>query len=342
MGTVDHTRTTSRGVPWATVLPRSTRVLVTGADGFLGSHLVERLLADGHRVVALVRACSTTGTATLRLRNLAHVASALEGVIAVDIAGADAVDRMADAEPDVVFHLAAEAYVERSFTQPHDVLRTNLGGTMNALALTRRCPRVQRLVITSSSEVYGPARTPSMTEEHPLEPTSPYAASKVAADRMAIAWHRTWGTPVTVVRPFNTYGPRHVYDVIPKFIARALRGEPLVVHGDGRQSRDFTWVDDMIDAFLLAASHPELVGRAIHFGSGEATEIGALARTIVELAGSRSSIEHGSARAAQVERLCCDATVAHRLGWRPKVALAEGLRRNIAWARDRGWARESP
>lgn len=337
MDAVDHTREGRReSVPSAKVLPARTRVLVTGADGFLGSHLVERLLADGHRVTALVRPSSVTGTSTLRLRNLAHVVGYLEAVIAVDVAGADAIDRMAEAEPQVVFHLAAEAFVERSFTQPHDVLRTNLGGTMNVLALARRSPSLHRLVVTSSSEVYGPARAPSMTEDHPLEPTSPYAASKLAADRMAIAWHRTWGTPLTVVRPFNTYGPRHVYDVIPKFIALALRGEPLVVHGDGRQSRDFTWVDDMIEAFVLAASHPELVGRAIHFGSGEATEIGALARTIVELAGSRSPIEHGPARAAQVERLCCDASGAHRLGWRPRVALAEGLRRNIAWARERG------
>jgi nucleoside-diphosphate-sugar epimerase len=311
-------------------------VLVTGADGFLGSHLVDRLLADGHRTTALVRPSSVTGTSTLRLRNLAHCRSALDAVIAVDVAGRDAVERMAEAEPEIVFHLAAEAFVERSFSQPFDVLRTNLDGTMNALALARRCASVRRLVVTSSSEIYGPARAPSMTEEHPLEPTSPYAASKLAADRMAIAWHRTFGTPVTVVRPFNTYGPRHVYDVIPKFIALALRDEPLVVHGDGRQSRDFTYVDDMIDAFVLAAVHPELVGHAIHFGSGKAVEIAALARTIVALADSRSPIEHGPARAAQVERLCCDAAVAHRLGWHPRVDLEEGLRRNVAWAREHG------
>lgn len=310
------------------------RVLVTGADGFIGSHLVERLLADGHRVTAVVRPTSVTGTTGVVLRNLAAVRDALAGVLAIDVAGADAVDRMAEVEPELVFHLAAEAYVERSFTQPHEVLRTNLGGTMNALALARRCPSVARLVVASSSEIYGPAQTAAMTEEHPLEPTSPYAASKLAADRMAIAYHRTWALPVTVVRPFNTYGPRHVYDVIPRFIARALANEPLVVHGDGRQSRDFTYVDDMVDAFVLAAARPDLVGRAIHFGTGTAVEIGALARTIRELAGSSSPIEHGPDRAAQVARLCCDATVAHRLGWRPRVELADGLRRNIAWMRE--------
>ncbi|HET6585408.1 MAG TPA: NAD-dependent epimerase/dehydratase family protein [Nannocystaceae bacterium] len=318
------------------MLSGRTRVLVTGADGFLGSHLVERLLADGHRVTALVRPSSITGTSTCRLRNLAHLREALAGVVAVDVAGSDAVDRMAEIEPEVVFHLAADAFVERSFTQPNEVLRTNLGGTMNALALARRCASVRRLVVTSSSEVYGPAQRPAIAEDHPLEPTSPYAASKLAADRMALAWHHTWGTPVTVVRPFNTYGPRHVYDVIPKFIALALRGEPIVVHGDGTQSRDFTWVDDMIEGFLLAASHPELVGRAIHFGSGTAVEIRALARAILEITGSRSPIVHGPERAAQVARLCCDASFAHGLGWRPSVELAEGLRRNVAWAREHG------
>lgn len=309
-------------------------MLVTGADGFLGSHLVERLLADGHCVTALVRPSSITGTATCHLRNLAHCRDALAGVIAVDIAGTDAVERMAEAEPQVVFHLAADAFVERSFAQPNEVLRTNLGGTMSTLALARRCPSVRRLVVTSSSEVYGPAQRPAIAEDHPLEPTSPYAASKLAADRMALAFHHTWGTPVTVVRPFNTYGPRHTYDVIPKFIALALRGEPLVIHGDGTQSRDFTWVDDMIEAFVLAATHPELVGRAIHFGSGATVEIGALARTIVELTGSRSPIVHGPDRAARVTRLCCDASFARRLGWRTTVDFAEGLRRNVAWVRE--------
>jgi len=312
------------------------RVLVTGADGFIGSHLVERLLADGHRVTVVVRPSSVTGTATVALRNLAGVRDALEDVVAIDVAGTDAVDRMAAAEPELVFHLAAEAYVERSFTQPSEVLRTNLGGTMNVLALARRCPSIVRLVVVSSSEVYGPARGEAMTEDHPLEPTSPYAASKLAADRMAIAYHRTWGLPITVVRPFNTYGPRHVYDVIPKFIARALRGEPLVVHGDGRQSRDFTYVDDMVEAFVLAAAHPDLVGQVIHFGTGTAVEVGTLARTILELCGSRSAIEHVPDRPAQVARLCCDAGHAHRLGWRPRVALADGLQRNIAWMREHG------
>jgi dTDP-glucose 4,6-dehydratase len=310
------------------------RVLVTGADGFIGSHLVERLLDAGHEVTAVVRASSTVGTSELRLRNLAAVRTRLAGVVALDIASADAVARMAECAPQWVFHLAAEAFVERSFTQPHEVLRTNLGGTMNVLQLARQCRSIERTIVTSSSEVYGTAQHERIDERHPLEPTSPYAASKLAADRMAAAFVHTWALPLVIVRPFNCYGPRHVYDVIPRFIARALAGEPLRIFGDGQQSRDFTYVDDMVAGFLLAARHPDALGRAINFGSGEAVSIAALAQTIVELTDSRSAIEHAPPRAAEVARLCCDATAAHTLGWRASVPLREGLRRNIAWARE--------
>lgn len=310
-------------------------MLVTGADGFLGSHLVERLLEAGDDVIALVRPSSTVGTGTLALRNLAPVRERLADVIAVDVAGPDALTRMAAAAPELVFHLAADAWVERSFVQPREVLRTNLDGTMNVLQLARELPAVQRLVVTSSSEVYGTAQRERIAEDHPLEPTSPYAASKLAADRMAMAYHHTWGTPVAVVRPFNTYGPRHVYDVIPKFIARALAGAPLLIFGDGAQSRDFTWVDDMVDALLLAATHEQALGRVTNFGSGETITIAELAREVVGLAESSSPIEHAPPRAAEVARLCCDPSRAHALGWHARVGLREGLRRTIAWARAR-------
>jgi nucleoside-diphosphate-sugar epimerase len=309
------------------------RVLVTGADGFVGSHLVERLVAMGHTVGAVVRATSVVGTTATRLRNLEPIRDRLAAILAVDIAGADATAAMAAFAPDTVLHLAAEAYVDRSFDQPADVLRTNLGGTMNVLALARARP-LRRLVVTSSSEIYGTAQAERIDERHPLDPTSPYAASKVAADRMAFAFRQTYGLPITIVRPFNCYGPRHTYDVIPKFIDRALAGLPLVIHGDGSQSRDFTYVDDLVDGFVLAASHPDTIGRAINFGSGTTTSITATAEAIVALVPEHGGIVHDAPRAAEVARLCCDASFAHSLGWRPQVALAEGLRRNVAWARE--------
>lgn len=314
---------------------RGRRVLVTGADGFLGSHLCERLLTLRARVAAVVRPTSVSGTSQIALRNLGDVQAALDAVIPVDVASADAVEHLAAWEPQLVLHLAADAYVERSFSHPREVMRTNLGGTENVLTLLRR-GRVERAVVTSSSEIYGPAKSDAIDEDHPLMPTSPYAASKLAADRLAYAHHQTFGSPVAIIRPFNTFGPRHPYDVIPKFLERALAGAPLVIFGDGEQSRDFTYVDDMVDAFLLMGIHPEAIGRAVNFGTGVATSIAALARLVIEATGSDSSIEHAPARKAEVARLCCDHGLASRLlGWRAATTLAEGLARHAAWARDR-------
>ncbi|MEM6293850.1 MAG: GDP-mannose 4,6-dehydratase [Myxococcota bacterium] len=313
------------------------RVLVTGADGFMGSHLVERLLLDGAAVSVLVRPRSVTGTVGAAFRNLGSVAARLERVIATDVAGPDAEAAIVDLAPSVVFHLAADAYVERSFSHPREVLRTNMDGTVTVLEASRRCAAIERVVVTSSSEVYGPAQSEAMREDHPLQPTSPYAASKVAADRMAMAYHRTYGTPVAVIRPFNTYGPRHVYDVIPKFIGLALRGESLTVFGDGQQSRDFTYVDDMVDAFVRMGSDPAAVGRVVHFGTGRATTIAMLAERVVAACGVDVPIVRAPARAAEVSRLCCDAAQARELlGWAPTVSLDEGLARNVAWVRAQG------
>jgi nucleoside-diphosphate-sugar epimerase len=315
---------------------RHRRVLVTGADGFIGSFLVQRLLAAGAIVSALVRPCSVNGTVGYRLRNLNRVAGEIHEILAVDVAGSEAVERIVEWSPQVVFHLAADAYVERSFRYPSEVMRTNLGGTQQVLTAATRCAAIERVVITSSSEIYGGTRYDRINEDHPLEPTSPYAASKVAADRLAYAYHRTYGTPVAIIRPFNTFGPRHVYDVIPKFIERALRGEPLVVYGDGSQKRDFTYVDDMVEAFLCMGSHPDGVGRAVNFGTGTATSIAELAPLVVAAANSNSEIVTGAARAAEVACLRCDPSLAERLfGWHARVSLAEGLQRHVRWARDR-------
>jgi nucleoside-diphosphate-sugar epimerase len=275
-----------------------------------------------------------SGTIGYWLRNLEPVADELDEILALDVAGTEATDRIVEWRPQVVFHLAADAYVERSFRHPMEVMRTNLGGTERALAAARRCDAIERVVVTSSSEIYGGTRRERIDEDHPLEPTSPYAASKVAADRLAYAHHRTYGTPVAIIRPFNTFGPRHPYDVIPKFVDRALRGAPLVVYGDGTQKRDFTYVDDMVEAFLCMGAHPDAIGRAVNFGSGVAISIAELAKMIMTAADSRSEIVPGPPRAAEVACLRCDASLAQRLfAWRPRVDLPEGLRRYVAWAR---------
>lgn len=312
---------------------QDVRVLITGADGFMGSHLTERLLALGASVDAFVRYDSRACLGARHLSNLSGSAGALGEVLWGDLAAPDAADAIVAREPQVIFHLAADAWVPRSFTSPRDVVTSNVASTLNVLHAARQLRGLHRVVITSSSEIYGTARTERIAEDHPLEPTSPYAASKVACDRLAISWWRTFETPVSIIRPFNTFGPRHLYDVIPKFIRLALAGAPLTVHGSGLQSRDFTYVDDMVDAFLVMGAHEAAVGRAVNFGTGLATTVLDVAERIREVTGSRSKIVHTPERAAEVERLCCDPSLAARLfDWRAGVHLDEGLRLNVQWA----------
>ena len=309
------------------------RVLVTGAAGFMGSHLVERLLALGAEVTAFVR---YTSRASLGLgeSGLTPLVPRLRAVVSGDLAAPGTVEQLAGLDVDLVMHLAADAWVTRSLSAPLDVFANNVQSTLHVLEAVRRSGRVSRVVITSSSEIYGTATTDRIAESHALEPTSPYAASKVACDRAAIAWHRTYGTPVAIIRPFNTYGPRHVYDVIPKFIRAALCDGPITIHGSGTQSRDFTYVSDMVEAFLIMGAHRDAVGRAVHFGTGTDVSIATLARQIIAISGSRSEIVHVEDRQGQVHRLCCDPSLAERLfGWRATVSLDDGIARNVEWAR---------
>lgn len=309
------------------------RVLVTGAAGFMGAHLVERLLALGAEVTAFVRYTSRTSLGVGE-SGLAPLVPRLRAVVTGDLAAPGTVDQLVELDVELILHLAADAWVTRSLHAPLEVFANNVQSTLHVLEAARRSPRLTRVVITSSSEIYGTATTDRIAESHPLEPTSPYAASKVACDRAAIAWHRTYGTPLAIIRPFNTFGPRHVYDVIPKFIRAALRGEPITIHGNGAQSRDFTYVTDMIEAFLLMGAHPDAVGRAVHFGTGRDVSIAALARQIVALCDSRSEIVHVADRQGQVARLCCDPSLAERsFGWRARISLEDGLARNIEWER---------
>jgi len=199
----------------------------------------------------------------------------------------------------------------------------------------KECRSIKWLVCTSSSEIYGLTIGGSIDEEHPLYPSSPYAASKVAADRYAYSYWNTYHLPVAIIRPFNTYGPRHTYDVIPKFIELALDGKAITVHGTGKQSRDFTYVTDMIDAFMVMGSHDKAVGKAVNFGTGKAITINYIAKKIKELSGSSSAIVHTAERKAQVPKLLCNYSLAKKLfGWKPKIFIDEGLRRNIEWAKE--------
>ncbi|OGL73280.1 hypothetical protein A3E39_01240 [Candidatus Uhrbacteria bacterium RIFCSPHIGHO2_12_FULL_60_25] len=309
------------------------RVLVTGADGFIGSHLTEKLLDLGAHVTIFVRGTSVLGTHRNDVKNLAHVLPRLN-VIAGNLATHDSIELIRSASPDIILHLAAEAYVPKSFTQPLDVFAVNLDGTLNVLEAARGLPSVQRMVVTSSSEVYGSYPDP-ISETNLLNPTSPYGASKVAADRAAYAWHVTWQMPIAIIRPFNTYGPRHTYDVIPKFIDLALSGKPLTVHGTGQQSRDFTYVSDTVNGFLLMGIHPKAVGEVVNFGAGAPVSITDVATKVKALTGSSSEIVHDMNRLAEVATLTCNWKKARALfGWSPLVDFEQGLTLNIQWSKE--------
>ena len=313
---------------------KGKKVLVTGADGFMGSHLTERLVEAGARVSVLVRGSSVSGTYKYELKNIPHLKKKLQNILAVNISSGDTIPLVAKLAPSVIFHLAADAYVPYSFDHPFEVMATNLHGTLNILHAAMKIPSLERVVCTSSSEIYGTAQTAAIAETHALNPTSPYAASKVAADRFAFSYYLTYGLPIAIIRPFNTFGPRHTYDVIPKFIDLALQGKPITIYGDGKQSRDFTYVDDMVRAFLVMGSHKKAVGQAVNFGTGRDVSINRTAELIVKLTGSSSKIVHIEKRLAEVKKLRCNPSLAKKLfGWTATVGVAEGLKRNIEWHR---------
>ncbi len=314
---------------------KGKRVLVTGADGFMGSHLTERLLAAGAKVSVFVRGNSTTGTTQYALKNIKHLEGDIEDILTGNIASLDAKDLVIKNRPEIIFHLAADAYVPNSFDHPIEVMETNLIGTLNMLHAVKEDKRIKRIVCTSSSEIYGMTIGGSIDEDHLLYPSSPYAASKVAADKYCYSYWNTYKLPVAVIRPFNTYGPRHTYDVIPKFIELALKNKPLTVHGTGRQSRDFTYVDDMVDAFMIMGKDKKAIGCSVNFGTGEAITVNYVAKAIKKISGSKSEIIHTKDRTAQVPKLLCNYSLAKKLfGWEPKVFIDEGIRRNIEWVKN--------
>jgi UDP-glucose 4-epimerase len=242
---------------------------------------------------------------------------------------------------DLVFHLAISC-LRTSLANPelsHDV---NAGGSL-AVVLAARSAGVRRLVYVSSSEVYGTAETVPMPETHPLRPTTVYGASKLAGELYALAQWRTWGLPVCVVRPFNTYGPREPYagsraEVIPRFALRLLAGEPPVLQGDGLQTRDFTYVEDTVEGILRAAACDALVGDAVNLGRGAEVPIARVAELLAALVGRPDLLPlRAPARPGDVRRHCADIAKARRLlAYEPRVDLEAGLARTLAWLRAEG------
>lgn len=306
------------------------RVLVTGAGGFIGSHLAERLVELGASVRALVHYNSAGSRGWLD--ESAH-RQEIE-TIAGDICDLGCV-RQAVAGRDVVFHLAALIGIPYSYQAPASYVRTNIEGLLHVLE-SARLERTPRVVHTSTSEVYGTALRVPIDESHPLQGQSPYSATKIGADKLAEAYARSFGTPVAVLRPFNTYGPRQsARAVIPTIISQCLT-QNTVRLGNLQATRDLTYVADTVDGFLRIAACDAAIGQAVHLGSGAEISIGDLARLIVQMVGRDVTIETESKRerprASEVERLLSDNTRARQLlGWSPQVSLEDGLARTIDW-----------
>ena len=317
---------------------KGKKVLVTGADGFMGSHLTERLVNYGSEVIAFVRGSILTTPSKMQLKSINHLKEKIK-IISGDIASHDTVELIKKERPEIIFHLAAEAYVNKSFDQPREVIDANVTGTLNVLhsCLTedmKSANWIKRIVVTSSSEIYG-TYYEKIKETFPMNPSSPYGASKAAADRLAYSYFNTYGLPIAIIRPFNTYGPRHTYDAPPKFASMALENKDITIYGDGEQSRDLMYVDDTVDGFLIMGSNEKAIGQSINFGTGIDTKIIDLARKIIKISGSSSKIIHMPPRMSEVMRLCCDNSKARELfGWEPKVSIDEGLRRNIEWIKN--------
>jgi len=310
------------------------RVLVTGAGGFIGSHLAEALVTDGASVRAFVRYNSQGSHGHLDGIE-PRVAREIE-VVAGDLRDPASVARVV-ADRDVVFHLGALVAIPYSYVAPEAYVATNVAGTLNVLDACRRAG-IDRLVHTSTSEVYGTAQITPITELHPLRPQSPYAASKAASDHLALAYHLSFDLPVVVLRPFNTFGPRQsLRAVIPTIGAQLLRGGPVRL-GSLAPTRDFTYVSDTVAGFIDAATAPAAVGRTIQLGTGVEISIGELSKLLATVVGAPLTVELDAARvrpaASEVERLISDPSLAREvLGWEPLVSLRDGLARTVAWLR---------
>jgi len=313
-------------------------VAVTGAEGFIGSHLVEALVRRGHRVrgMVLYNMFSSTGW----LDTLDPEITDQVDVVFGDVRDPATVRELVDGA-SVIYHLAAIGSVPYSYSAPRSFIDTNAIGTMHVLEAARAC-RTPRVVHTSTSETYGTARTVPISEAHPLQAQSPYAASKVAGDKLAESYHLSFGLPVVTLRPFNTFGPRQsTRAVIPQIITQLASGSKQLMLGALDPTRDFSYVTDTAEAFITVGEAPAsaVVGELFNCGPGDDIAIGKLAEDIAKLMGVDADIMEDPKRLrpkdSEVMRLVCDATkLRERTDWRPRYTRDEGLAETIEWFRN--------
>ncbi len=310
------------------------KVLVTGAGGFIGSHLVEYLLHQDCEVAAFVRYNSKNSWGWLE----SIPDNSKLNIYSGDIRDLDSVkDSMKDV--DVVFHLAALIGIPYSYVSPLAYIKTNIEGTYNILQSARELG-INRVVHTSTSEIYGTAQYVPIDEKHPVNPQSPYAATKSAADQLAISFYRSFGTPLTVIRPFNTFGPRQsARAVIPTIITQLLAGKTTLKLGNLTATRDMNYVHNTVDGFFKVGLHENSLGEIINLGSNREISIGELVKLIGEIMDVEANVEIDEKRLrpskSEVERLLCSSEKAYELTrWSPKFTLEEGLSATINWIKD--------
>ncbi len=308
------------------------QVLITGAGGFIGSHLTEALVKAGAKVRVFIRYNSRDGRGNLEDLE-SGMLEEIE-IIAGDLRDADVIERSVKG-CDAVFHLGALVGIPYSYKNPREVVETNIMGTFNVLTAARD-HGVERIVHTSTSEVYGSALYVPIDESHPLQGQSPYSASKIGADKLAESFYASFDLPVVTVRPFNCYGPRQsARAVIPTLITQALACQEIRL-GNTDTLRDFTFVTDTAEGFIKAAQSQEGFGKVINIGSGREISIGQLAQIIITTLQSTAEIVVDKARIrpsrSEVNRLLADNRLAKdTIGWEPRVSLEEGIRRTVSW-----------
>lgn len=307
------------------------KAFVSGADGFIGSHLTHALVTAGLQVRSFL--CYNSFGSWGWLEDAKSSPSQGLTVFSGDIRDPHGIQKAIEG-CDLVLHLAALIGIPYSYHSPDSYVDTNIKGTLNILQAARDLG-VKRVIHTSTSEVYGTPQTVPIREDHPLQGQSPYSATKIGADQLALSFYHSFGLPVTILRPFNTYGPRQsARAVIPTIITQILKGKREIQLGSIHPTRDLVFVEDTVDGFLRALEAPNIAGEVIHLGTGHEISIGDLANLIAELMGVKIRVREDAQRVrpkgSEVERLVADASKAKKLlGWEPKYAGREGLKKGL-------------
>jgi UDP-glucose 4-epimerase len=313
------------------------KILVTGGAGFIGSHLVDALVTGGNQVTVMDNLSSG------KLENIRHhLTKDNFKFVQGDVTDIEQVRELVR-KNEIVFHLAVQC-LRVSLSDPYLVHDVNATGSLNVCQAARESG-IEKLIYCSSSEVYGTAKITPMNEDHALEPTTPYGASKLAGEAYARSYFLTYGLPVVIVRPFNTYGPREHLEgpygeVIPRFILRIMNNQPPVIFGDGKQTRDFTNVKDIVKGFVLAGESELLNGETINIAAGKEVSINQIAHTIIKLLKKNDGLKpsYMEARPGDVRRHYADISKARKiLNFKPQIDIETGIEQYIQWIKEQNW-----